>query len=88
MVQTRYGGGGAEVTKPYLRKKRGIGGVEWRRLGSGQNGVGSTRASRRMIRTVPIDGRQNGRTMVHGWSTLESYRVVEITIKHNTSTKE
>jgi hypothetical protein len=38
MVQTGYGGGGAEVTKPYLCKKRGIGGVEWRRLGSGQNG--------------------------------------------------
>ena len=38
MVQTGYGGGGVEVTKPYLHKKRGIGGVEWRRLGSGQNG--------------------------------------------------
>jgi hypothetical protein len=40
-------------------------------------GGGSTHTSRRMIRTVPIDWRQN---MVRGWSTLESYRVVEFKI--------
>jgi hypothetical protein len=43
-----------------------------------ERGAGSTHVSRRMIRTVLINERQNGRTMVHGWSTLESYRAVEI----------
>jgi hypothetical protein len=38
VVQTTNGGGDTEVMKPYWREKRGIGGVEWRRLGSGQNG--------------------------------------------------
>jgi hypothetical protein len=55
-VRTTNGGGGREVTKPYWREKWRIGGVEWRRLA--RTG-GSTHTSRRMIRTVPIDRRQN-----------------------------
>jgi hypothetical protein len=32
-VRTTNGGGCREVTKPYKREKRRIGGAEWRRLG-------------------------------------------------------
>jgi hypothetical protein len=52
-VRTTNGGGCREVTKPYKREKRRIGGAEWRRLGR-TGGGGSTHTSRRTIQTVPI----------------------------------